>query len=331
MAWNSNLTNLNYVLAGLYPLPEEARRIVDIAGLPQAFIRFNPAAIDNWHAILNQADRRDKVAAVIDAARRDFPDNPSLELAALGRLTPVQPPRASGPLDWKADMTAGGAEQVMGKQPTFLPISFLEVGLQRARSIARVTRADQGTGTAFLTDDNVLVSNHHVLPTVESARSALVEFNVETTWDRLDLKAVAVELDPDAGFATSPYDEDDWTLVRVTGNVNEVWGSIPVTPRLVGPGDRVNIIQHPDGGPKQITMYHNVVTFADDRRVQYLTDTLPGASGAPVFDSRWRVVAVHHFGGWTREPGFEGRVFRNVGVAIGRIAAALREFSNSTN
>jgi hypothetical protein len=50
----------------------------------------------------------------------------------------------------------------------------------------------------------VLVSNHHVLPTVESARSSVVEFNVETTWDRLDLKPVAVDLDPDAGFATPP-------------------------------------------------------------------------------------------------------------------------------
>jgi hypothetical protein len=52
-----------------------------------------------------------------------FPDytdklDAELELAAHGRLTPVQPP-ASGPILWKADLTAGGAEQGMGKQPTF--------------------------------------------------------------------------------------------------------------------------------------------------------------------------------------------------------------------
>jgi hypothetical protein len=38
-------------------------------------------------------------------------------------------------------------------------------------------------------------------------------------------------------------------------------------------GDFVNIIQHPDGGPKQITLYHNVITAVRDMLVQFLTDT----------------------------------------------------------
>ena len=31
--------------------------------------------------------------------------------------------------------------------------------------------------------------------------------------------------------------------------------------------------------PKLITLYHSVVAYADDKRVQYPTDRLPGSSG----------------------------------------------------
>jgi hypothetical protein len=70
----------------------------------------------------------------------------------------------------------------------------------------------------------VLVTNHHVLPTRDAARSALVEFNVEVTWDRLDRTPVAVDLAPDAGVDTVPYHDGDWTLVKVKGDANQRWG-----------------------------------------------------------------------------------------------------------
>ena len=83
--------------------------------------------------------------------------------------------------------------------------------------------------------------------------------------------------------------------------------------------DRVNIIQHPSGGPKQISLYHNLVSFANDQRIQYLTDTLPGSSGSPVFDNDWRVVALHHSGGWLNEPGSKKTHYRNEGIHINNI------------
>lgn len=78
----------------------------------------------------------------------------------------------------------------------------------------------------------------------------------------------------------------------------------------------MNIIQHPGGGPKQIGLYHNTVVFAGEGRVQYLTDTLPGSSGAPVFNDTWQVVALHHSGGMLREPGTKRSFYRNEGIAI---------------
>jgi V8-like Glu-specific endopeptidase len=35
------------------------------------------------------------------------------------------------------------------------------------------------------------------------------------------------------------------------------------------------------------------VTGANDTQLRYFTDTRGGSSGSPVFDDRWRVVALH--------------------------------------
>ena len=87
--------------------------------------------------------------------------------------------------------------------------------------------------------------------------------------------------------------------------------------------DFVNIIQHPGGLPKQIAIYHNIVVFADLGRVQYLTDTMPGSSGSPVFNNEWQVVAMHHSGGWIREPSTTNMFFRNEGISSVRLMEGL--------
>jgi hypothetical protein len=130
-------------------------------------------------------------------------------------------------------------------------------------------------------------------------------------------------LDPDAGFATSPMSGgDDWTAVAVKGDTSQ-WGYIELTDATVRATEYVNIIQHPGGMPKQIALYHNVVAYADHRRIQYLTDTMPGSSGSPVFDSAWRLVALHHSGGWLTEPTTGKVFFRNEGIHVRAVVQGL--------
>ena len=76
---------------------------------------------------------------------------------------------------------------------------------------------------------------------------------------------------------------------------------------------------------KQVALHNNFVIFANEAWVQYLTDTLPGSSGAPVFDVKWNVVAVHHAGGDLALPGTKQLVYRNRGTPISLVLARMTE------
>lgn len=79
---------------------------------------------------------------------------------------------------------------------------------------------------------------------------------------------------------------------------------------------------------KQISLYHNIVTHTNERIVQYLTDTLKGSSGSPVFNSEWEVVALHHSGGGSKsdEPALmDGLKIRNEGILINKIIQFFKD------
>jgi hypothetical protein len=78
MPWNPSLNSLQLVLADLYPTEEDARRVVDQAGLEPAYVDFGSPAINVWHSILSEALRQEKVDALIGVAREEYPDNQEL-------------------------------------------------------------------------------------------------------------------------------------------------------------------------------------------------------------------------------------------------------------
>ena len=231
---------------------------------------------------------RDKVQAILNVAKQDF-DNVNFAPLEQRLRDPSKSWSAPRITDdgWKGSLTTiGGLEKVMGSQPTFLPISFLETGLIRARAVVRV-EGPGVIGTGFLTRNNLLITNNHVLSSRDGARAARIWFNYQSMMSGAEAPVAEFSLDPDAVFATSPATEgDDWTAVRVDGDPT-AWGYLDLADTTAKVNDYVNIIQHPSCLPKQLALYHNVVLFADDSRVQYLTDTEPGSSGSPVFDGAW--------------------------------------------
>ena len=332
LSWDNNLINLRDILADLYWDTPESRRVVQQAGLNPAFIPVRPSAITNWHSSLDYA-RQDasSVDAIIDvAAREQPPAKKDVLLMAKQHMLNLRGTDITKDVDWKRPLDSAQLEKITGKQSTLLPIAFLERGLERAKAIARMDLGARGSGSGFLIGDDLLLTNHHVLEDKAQAREAKAQFNYQQTLAGLAATYDEYELDPDSLFKTSA--DDDWTAVKVKPKQGDVpgkkWAVLEVAERDPQIDDFTIIIQHPSGGPKQIALYHNVIAFIDTakRVVQYLTDTEPGSSGSPVFDTQWNLIALHHSGGWLREPGNDPKqkFYRNEGIHINTVIAGLK-------
>ena len=58
----------------------------------------------------------------------------------------------------------------------------------------------------------------------------------------------------------------------------------------------LNIIHHPNGDYKQLSIRENLFTKIMPATLWYESDTSQGSSGSPVFNDQWQVVALHHMG-----------------------------------
>lgn len=324
MDWTREaIINLREILAINYPTVSDSRRLVTDAGLKQDRIEFDNKAINNWFNILEYAQKHQgKVSEIVRRALEEFPDDEALNRAEQGSPLPIL--QGPEPSSWSAQLHTAQLEKIIGARSTLVAVTYLEVGLSRAKSVARIRRADGSSGTGFLTEGNLLITNNHVLPDLDASQAAVVQFNYQKTVEGLNAPLDEFRLSPKELFKTSEM--DDWTAVRVDGNPVKKWGSLPLKPANPAVGDHVNIIQHPGGGPKHLSFFANVIVYSGDGRIQYLTDTLPGSSGSPVFDIDWNVIGLHHSGGWIHEPNApeKSTYYRNEGILIDRVIAGLK-------
>jgi len=321
---------LRRVLAELYPREADQRRVVREAKLDYTRVEFDASAANSWSNIIKHARDRARIEYLLDFVREENPENEILRLIATQGLSPspTAGPMIGSQLAWHGPQNARAIlEKITGENSSLVPTSYLALGLRRARSVALIRLSTGHCGTGFLIRDNLLVTNHHVLPDAGTAADAVIVMDHQRTVEGLDAVATELRLLPGSFFTTSR--DHDWTAVRVDAGVEERWGSLALRRSNVRVGDRVNIIQHPGGGYKQMSFFSNVVVFVGEDRIQYLTDTLPGSSGSPVFDREWNAVAVHHSGGWLTEPGStDGRTFlRNEGIRIDVLMDGLENVS----
>lgn len=323
MAWSKQLSQLRDALSTIIPYRDDTLPYLSDAGINWTQIALPNNPLTLWHNIITYADENGHLADLVKVLLESYPCNPYLVAYKENIHYSLGPDLAT--LGWKSPVEKESLEKITGATSTLLPISFLQNGILRARSVARILipRA-HGTeaGTGFLLNENILITNHHVISDPASAEIASVQFNYELPANGQTNTPVEFTLNPGNGFATS--EQNDWTAVRISGNANGEFGAIALEPVNVSRNEFVNIIQHPGGQHKQIGMYHNLVTYADRNIIQYLTDTEPGSSGSPVFNSNWQVVALHHSGGMLREPGTSQNLLRNEGIHINRVIEGLK-------
>ncbi len=217
------------------------------------------------------------------------------------------------PSAWKG---SGNPEETFEKiigENTLKHISFLQRGIEISKSVGFVV-APKWTGTGFFVSRNLFLTNNHVIPEQSILKETIIRLNYQLTFDGAEEKIVDFHPNLDGMFYTSQ--NCDYTIFELENHPGNDWGRIKLNPKTVSKGDRVNIIQHPAGLPKQISFQNNFVEYADGKILQYLTSTLGGSSGSPVFNDNWEIVGLHHAGGMIIEPSTNRRYFRNEGISI---------------
>jgi hypothetical protein len=184
-------------------------------------------------------------------------------------------------------------ERIIGAS-NLLAIAFLELGARIADSVGRVHIRDQfrarGFGTGSMISPRLLLTNNHVLRSPGDARFSQVEFHFQGGLDGRPLTSHLFDLQPDLLFLTDPA--LDFTVVAVSGQSrpNGTSATVPLARfgfnRANGDqgtillGESINIIQHPEGNPKQIALQQNELVDRLDDFLHYHTDTAPGSSGS---------------------------------------------------
>jgi len=324
------LRALHGLIARTLYQPSEVQAVVIDSGMNPASVNFTGNSAMQWYSVLAEARAQELLLKILAAVRRRQPalgrridelvgEHPVLD-ATTGAPDDLSTPRGAG---WKG---FGAERLVVEGVDTLLGIAFLAIGLERSRSVCRITStfaSGASHGTACLVGSDLLLTNHHVLHDWDHGDrpAGLVEawFDYELDAAGATRQMSVVRCDP----ATIIGDrEHDWGVVRLASNAPDSAAILDLTgaepPR---PDEYVFIIQHPDGGPKMIGLSHNLVRYVDDNVLQYWTDTKAGSSGSPVFNQRWEVVGLHHR--WVEAPEGEGVSYRNQGRRIERVLDGL--------
>jgi endonuclease G, mitochondrial len=177
-------------------------------------------------------------------------------------------------------------------------VGALRKGLEATRSVARVeakTTNQLFFGTGFLVSPELLLTAGHVLPDVDTARGSVALFDYEILPDGSTVSAGSrFGLNPDRLFVTS--EALDYTLIAVeSGQPGYTYGWCSLDSHIgkIVAGEKVQVVGHPEGQPKSV-LFDNEVKYVLDDFLQYLAPNLAGASGGPVFNRQWELVAMHH-------------------------------------
>jgi len=221
---------------------------------------------------------------------------------------------------------------------------FIQQALHASKSVARLhvprikgnARGRGGYGTGWLISPTLLLTNHHVVnnrdygtpPAEESDLRKQVE---ETTFwfDYHQEGGARVELNSARLIA---WDIDlDYALLRLSEaeQMRDMHLKVSQAPPILESADRLNIVQHPRGGPLRYAIRSNYYIGEGEHsyHLRYLTDTEAGSSGSPVFTDSWDVIGLHRAFRKVPKHMYKGDTikYHNEGVSIHTILDHISE------
>jgi V8-like Glu-specific endopeptidase len=226
-------------------------------------------------------------------------------------------------------------EKVFGTE-RFQSLGWFKDALERCRAVARIEdQYEEGIGTGFLVEGTalhasfppiVLMTNAHVIPDAISQEDAFITFRaLGDASDPKDRRHQVQDV-----LWTSPREELDATIVSLKSAPPGVapCPTARVLPPLKSePPPRAFIVGHPSGRVlPMFSVQDNLMLDYDDTRVHYRAPTEPGSSGSPVFDRKWKLIALHHAGSDEMPMLHGGGTYQaNEGIWVGRIKEAVQK------
>jgi V8-like Glu-specific endopeptidase len=140
----------------------------------------------------------------------------------------------------------------------------------------------------------LMITNQHCISSQSELESALVDFDYDSeTSDTLFTRL--------SQLVVSNHDLD-YSIVKLSETIERPPLRFAGTP--IATGDKLIVIQHPGGEPKQVSVEDCAVgtpfvmgRTLSDTDFEHLCDTQTGSSGSPVIDNeRHLVVGLHHLG-----------------------------------
>lgn len=198
-------------------------------------------------------------------------------------------------------------ERAIGKNDSVYS-NFVELISSAKEKVGRIAVKDgsknKGYATGFMVSARLLLTNWHVFETKESVGDSEVQFFYELNTKGNLGDYVSFKLNANEFYTSNK--ELDYCLIAVDElaidgkfSLTRI-GYLYLDPNLGKIGNEreeaLNIIHHPDGDYKQLSIRENLFVKITPSSIWYESDTAPGSSGSPVFNDQWQVVALHHMG-----------------------------------
>lgn len=283
--------------------------------------------------ILVDARARNWLHKLIIAARQANPEHPGLlefaqEFGLATRISTIDNAALAGPA------TGPQLERTIKKANPFLDVVEFRTRLgQMEGRVCKIELPGDGSGTGFLVNTDVIITNYHVMEEVikgtVNASDVIVRFDYKRLAKGNVGDGTVYTLAQDWRIHDSPYsnadlddpptggqevDHLDYSLFRLStaAATEPIGGAANADPNASPRGfiekptaahdflksPALFILQHPDGEPLKLAIDTESVIAVNPNgsRVRYRTNTEAGSSGSPCFDSKWNLVALHHLG-----------------------------------
>ena len=197
-------------------------------------------------------------------------------------------------------------ERILGTND-LVDLNFFQKGLNAARSVCRVVLRNGsdrhiGYASGFVVAPRLILTNHHVFPTLGDGENAIAQFEYQLDADGIERQGVSFRFRPDIfHFAEQSL---DFALIAVEQQSEDRSRALTEFPPLrlnpmlgkINEGEFISIVQHPSGSPKQVALRENKLLSIDENFLIYASDTAQGSSGSPLFNDSWQIIGLHSAG-----------------------------------